>query len=85
MKEYHFWADVMLRQPPFWASRAYPAQKSRGLRVALFQKLFKGYIFFLGHSVGRYVFELFACETNLKKKRSVSKLRCGCIAVVLCM
>jgi hypothetical protein len=72
MKECHFWAYVMLRQPRFRASRASPAQKSRGLRVVLFQKLFKGYIFgFLGHSVGRYVFKLFARETNLKKKRSV--------------
>ena len=54
---------VMLRQSCFWASRASPAQKSRGLRVVLFLKLFKGYIFcFLGHSVGRYVFELFAHE-----------------------
>jgi hypothetical protein len=65
----------MLRQPRFWAStpsRASPAQKSRGLGVVLFQKLFKGYIFcFLVHSVGRYGFELFARETNLKKKRSV--------------
>ena len=72
MNEYHFSADVMLRQPRFRASRASPAQKSRGLRVELSQKLFKGYIFcFLGHSVGRYVFELFAFETNLKKKHSV--------------
>ena len=63
----------MLRQPRFQASSASPAQKSRGLRVVLFQKLFKGYIFcFLGHSVGRYVFELFARETNLEKKRSVT-------------
>ena len=65
----------MLRQSRFRASRASPAQKSRGLRVVLFQKLFKGYIFcFLGHSVGRYVFELFAHETNLKKKRNVGLL-----------
>ena len=72
MKESHFWADVMLRQPRFRVSRASPAQKSRGLRVDLFQKLFKGYIFcFLVHSVDRYVFELFARETNLKKKHSV--------------
>jgi hypothetical protein len=62
----------MLRQPPFRASRASPAQKLRGLRVILFKKLWKGYIFcFLGYSVGQYVFELFARETNLKKKHSV--------------
>ena len=35
---------------------------------------FKSYIFcFLGHSVGRYVFELFAGETILKKKPSVNQ------------
>ena len=46
--------------------------KVEGFEGGLFQKLFKGYIFcFLGHSVGRYVFELFAFETNLKKKHSV--------------
>ena len=75
MQECHFWGNMMLRQPCFRASRASPAQKSRGLRVVLFQKLFKAYIFcFLGHSVGRYIFELFTRETNLKKKHSVSKL-----------
>ena len=38
----------------------------------LFEKLFQGYIFcFLGDSFGRYVFEQYARETNLKKKRSV--------------
>ena len=38
-------------------------------------KLFKGYIFcFLGHLVGRYIFELSAHETNLMKKRSVMPL-----------
>jgi hypothetical protein len=38
----------------------------------LFQKIFKGYIFcFLGHLVGRYIFDLSAHETNLMKKRSV--------------
>ena len=32
----------------------------------------KGFIFcFLGYSVGRHIFELIACETNLKKKRCV--------------
>ena len=41
----------------------------------LFKKLFKVYIFcFLEHSVGRYIFELFAHETNLKKKRSVRSI-----------
>ena len=73
MTEFHFWADVMLRQPRVWAFRASPPQKLRGLRVVLDQKLFKTYIFcFLEHSFGRYIFELFARETNLKKKRSVN-------------
>ena len=40
--------------------------------MVLFQKLFQGYIFcFLGDLFGRYVFEQYARETNLKKKRSV--------------
>ena len=69
-----------MRQPRFRASRASPAQKSRGLMVVLLQKLFKGYIFcFLVHSVGGYVFELFARETNLKKKRSVKQFGTGTI------
>ena len=73
MADCHFWADVMLRQSHVRASRASPAQKWRGLRVVLFQKLFKGYILcFLGNSFGQYVFKLFAYETNLKKKRSVN-------------
>jgi hypothetical protein len=72
MKESDFWVVVMLRQSCFWAPRASPAQKSRGLRVVLFHKLFKGYIYcLLGHSVDQYAFELFDCETNLKKKCSV--------------
>ena len=72
VKKCHVWADVIVRQPRFRASRASPVQQSRGLRLALFQNFFKGYIVcFMDHSVGRYVFELFARETNLKKKRSV--------------
>ena len=31
--ECHFWADVMLRQPPIGAARVSPAQKLRGLRL----------------------------------------------------
>ena len=46
--------------------------KVQGFEGGLFQKLFKGYIFcFLGHLVGRYIFELSTRETNLMKKRSV--------------
>ena len=63
----------MLRQGHIPASKASPAQKMRGLRVVLFQKLFQGYIFcFLGDSFGQCIFEQYARETNLKKKRSVS-------------
>ena len=44
-----------------------------GFEDGIIQKLFKGYIFcFLWHSVGRQSFELFAPETNLEKKSSVS-------------
>ena len=40
--------------------------------MVLFQKLFQGYIFcFLGDSFGQCIFEQYARETNLKKKRSV--------------
>ena len=65
--------NLTFRTHMYHCARASPAQKSRGLRVVLFQKPFKGYTFFcfLSHSVGRYVFELFASETNLKKKQSV--------------
>ena len=46
--------------------------KAAGFDGGLFQKLFKGYIFcFLGHLVGGQRFELFARETNVKKKSSV--------------
>ena len=44
--------------------------------MVLFQNLFQGYIFcFLGDSFGRCIFEQYAYETNLKKKRSVSMSR----------
>lgn len=47
--------------------------KDEGFEDSLFQKLFKAYNFyFLGVSIGRYVFEQFARETYLKKKRSVT-------------
>ena len=47
--------------------------KDEGFEGSLFQKLFKGYIFcFVGVSIGRYVFQQFAREKNLKKKRSVA-------------
>ena len=66
----------MLRQPRIWASRASPAKKWPGLRVVtgFIPKTFQAlHFFFLGDSFGRYIFELFARETNLKKKRSVSQ------------
>ena len=72
MTESHFWTNVMLRQPHVQASRASPAQKSQDLRVVYSKKLFKGQFFcFLGNSFGWQIFELFAHETNLEKKRSV--------------
>ena len=73
MTKFHFWADVMLRQPHVWVSGASPAQKSMGLKVFLLQKLFKSFIllhFWVTYSVGKYIFVLFACETNGKKKHS---------------
>ena len=48
------------------------SSKVAGFEGGSYQKLFKGYIFcFLGHLVGRCIFELNARETNLMKKRSV--------------
>ena len=70
LTEYFLGADLMMRQPCVWASRASPGQKLLGLKVVLFQKVSKGYIFcFPDHSVGQYM--LFALEMNLEKKRSV--------------
>ena len=37
MSEFHFWANVMLRQSRLRASRAYPTQKLQGLRVVGFK------------------------------------------------
>ena len=71
MTECHFRANVKLRQPRIRATMVSPTQNRPRLRVILFRKLFKGYICFLGDSFVSYVFELFANETNLKKKRSV--------------
>ena len=72
MTECYFWANVMFRQSHVRASKGLSCSKVAGFEGGLFQKLFKGYIFcFLGHLVGRYIFELNAGETNLMKKRSV--------------
>ena len=65
MAECHFWADVMLRQPRLRASRASCSKLAR-LESGLLQKKNQG---LHCHSVGRYIFELFSCETDLKKKR----------------
>ena len=76
MPECHFWAKVMLRQSRIQASKGLSCSKVAGFEGSLFQKLFKGYICcFLGHFVRGQLFEQFARETNLKKKRSV-KLMC---------
>jgi hypothetical protein len=65
----------MLRQTRIWAFRSSPAQKWPGLRVTLFQELFKGNIFcFLGDSFGQYIFELYARKTNLKKKAQCQRV-----------
>ena len=47
--------------------------KSPGVSGWFYSKNFSRATFFcfLGHSVGWYVFELFACETNLKKERRI--------------
>ena len=60
----HFRANVMLRQSRIRASRASPAQKSRGLRVVLFQKLFQGYIFVFW---GTYLVDVFLNNMLMKQ------------------
>ena len=71
MSECHFWVDVMLKQSRVRASRASPAQKLQGLRVVCSKNFSMATFFcFLGHLVGGQRFELFARETNLKKKSS---------------
>ena len=78
MMECHLWVDVMLRQSRLWASRASPAQKRQDLRVVLSLNFSRAtYFCFLGHLVGRCIFELNARETNLMKKRSVVLNRSG--------
>ena len=66
MAECHFLANVMLRESCLRASRR---QKLQGLRVVC-SKNFSRATFFC--FLGQYIFALFACETNLKKKRSVN-------------
>jgi hypothetical protein len=46
MTEFHFWANVMLRQPCVQAARASPAQKLPGLRV-VYSKNFSRATFFV--------------------------------------
>ena len=71
MAECHFWANVMLRHGHAWASSASPTQKPQGLRVVCSKKFQWLFFCFLGHLVGGQLFDLFARETNLKKKSSV--------------
>ena len=76
------------------ASRAsLSCSKTTGFEGGLFQKIFNGCIFyFLGQLFGGQLFDLFACETNLKKQSSVQSLRdfyvlltpqCLCFEVIL--
>ena len=63
--------NVETVSPPGFQGLSCP--KVQGFEGGSYQKLFKGYIFyFLGHLVGRYIFELTTHETNLMKKRSVN-------------
>ena len=62
----------MLRQPHVWASRASPAQKLQGFRVAYSKNFSRATFFvFVSLSNGGKIYDQFARETNLKKKRSV--------------
>ena len=57
MLECHFWAYVMLRQSRLQASRASPAQKSRGLRVVLSKKFSRTtfFVFWVTYLVDIYL------------------------------
>ena len=68
MLECHFWANVMLRQSHFQASRISPAQKPQVLRVVCSKKISTATFFVFWNSYRRQLFELFARETNLKKQ-----------------
>ena len=62
----------MLSQSHVRASRASPAQKSQGLRVVLPKNFSRATFFvFWVTQLEQKIFEEFARETNLKKKRSV--------------
>ena len=60
MAEFCFWANVLLRG-------LFKSGQGRGCFIP---KTLQGlhFFYFLEHSVGSYFFELFPCETNLKKK-----------------
>ena len=45
MSECHFWANVMLRQPRIWASRASPAQRSQVVRVVYYKNFSRATFF----------------------------------------
>ena len=73
MTECHFWTNVMLRQPHVQASRASPAQKSKGLKVVYSKNFSRAtlFVFWGTPLVDRYLSYL-PDETNMGKKCSVS-------------
>ena len=67
LQKFEKWENVVFG-PHFQASRASPAQKSRGFRVIVSQKLFKSYIFlFSGQLNYSTHFELFVHRCPWKK------------------
>ena len=57
MTEFHFWVNVMLREPHFRSSRASPAQKLQGL-IVVYSKNFSRATFFVfwgTHLVDRFL------------------------------
>ena len=57
LTEFHFWADIMLKQPRVRSSRASPAQKLQGFRVIYSKKCSRTtfFVFWGTHSVDRFL------------------------------
>ena len=68
---FHFWTSVMSKQP-LSGYVGHLLLKNRGVcKKESFRNLAEKIPYFLEDSVSRYIFELFACKTNLEKNRSV--------------
>ena len=55
MAKFHFWANVMLRQPHIQASRASPAQKLQGVEDCSIPKTFQGLHFLFSRDLNMFL------------------------------